>query len=281
VVIPVRDGADTIGEQLAALSRQTYAGSWEVVVADNGSTDPTREVCTEWADRLPDLRIVDASDRPGPSHARNVGACAAHGDLLAFCDADDVVDDAWLAALVATALDADLAGGLLRADALNAPHVRSSRGTRRQTGLGRKMGFMAFAPSGNLAVWRSVFETVGGLDVTYRQGEDVEFSWRAQLGGYRLGTASDAVVQYRYRESTKGTARQAYRSGVASVRLYRTFRSAGLERPSPRTVVRRWAAMVARLPLLLVPAQRLTSVRLLASNVGKLVASARYGVVCL
>lgn len=281
VVIPVLNGGATIGAQLDALSRQTYSGDWEIVVSDNGSTDATATVCAEWEPRFADLRVVDASDRGGPSHARNVGACAARGDLLAFCDADDVVNDRWLEALVSVALDHDLVGGLLRADALNDPRVRASRGTRTRNSLGRKLGYLAFAPSGNLAVWRTVFDTIGGLDATYPQGEDVEFSWRAQLGGYRLGTATDAIVQYRYRDSTQGSARQAYRSGVASVRLYRSFRSSGLERPPTRAVVRRWAVMFARLPLLLVPSKRLTSVRLVSTNAGKLVASVRYGVVCL
>jgi glycosyltransferase involved in cell wall biosynthesis len=281
VVIPVLDGGDTIGIQLEALSRQTYTGSWEVVIADNGSSDNTAAVCDEWVPRLPSLRMVDASDRPGPSHARNVGARAACGDLLAFCDADDLVNAGWLDALVTAALDADLVGGLLRADELNDLDVRASRGARERTSLSRKLGFLPFAPSGNLAVWRTVFETVGGLDLTYRQGEDVEFSWRAQLGGYELGTATGAVVQYRYRASTRDTARQAYRSGVASVRLYGAFRSSGLHRPATRAVARRWMVMLARLPLLVVPSRRLTSVRLVSANIGKLVASVRYGVLCL
>jgi glycosyltransferase involved in cell wall biosynthesis len=281
VVIPVLNGATTIGAQFDALSRQTYSGDWEIVVADNGSTDATATICAEWAPRFADLRVVDASDRSGPSHARNVGACAARGDLLAFCDADDVVNDRWLEALVAVALDHDLVGGLLRADELNDRRVQASRGSRSRTTLGQSLSFLQFAPSGNLAVWRATFETIGGLDTTYRQGEDVEFSWRAQLGGYRLGTASGAVVQYRYRSSMKSTARQAFGTGVASVRLFRSFRASGAQRPAPRVVARRWLAMLARLPLLALPSQRLTSIRLLSGNLGKLVASVRYRVVFL
>src|SRR5688500_9296124 len=96
VVVPVRDGAATIGEQLAALAQQDFPGSWEVVVADNGSRDGTADVVRSFRDRLPGLRLVDASARPGASHARNAGAAAATGEVLAFCDADDVVDPGWL-----------------------------------------------------------------------------------------------------------------------------------------------------------------------------------------
>jgi len=91
VVIPALNVADTIGDQLDALAHQTYAGAWEVVVSDNGSTDATRERVEVWRDRLPHLRIVDSSRRRGVSPARNVGVEAARGDLVLICDGDDVV----------------------------------------------------------------------------------------------------------------------------------------------------------------------------------------------
>ena len=101
VVIPVLNGAATISQQLAALAGQTYRGPMEVLVADNGSTDATVEVVQALSGRLPGLRLVDASARVGTNHARNAGAAAAGGDLLAFCDADDVAAPGWLAGLVA------------------------------------------------------------------------------------------------------------------------------------------------------------------------------------
>src|SRR5690606_10578144 len=92
VVIPARDAARWIDAQLGALACQEVPVPWEVVVADNGSTDDTVARAEAWADRLP-VRVVDASGRPGPNHARNQGTAAARGDLLLYCDADDVVQD--------------------------------------------------------------------------------------------------------------------------------------------------------------------------------------------
>ena len=60
VVMPTRNVAETVGGQLAALAAQTYTGDWELVVADNGSTDDTAPVLHRWADRIPHLRVVDA-----------------------------------------------------------------------------------------------------------------------------------------------------------------------------------------------------------------------------
>src|SRR3712207_4277359 len=82
VVIPCLNAASTIAVQLAALSRQSWPGEWEVIVADNGSTDRSRRIAESYGDRLPGLRVVDASDRRGQAHARNLGAAAATGDAF-------------------------------------------------------------------------------------------------------------------------------------------------------------------------------------------------------
>ena len=70
----------TIGAQLEALANQSWPEAWEIT-------------------QLLHLRLVDSSDRPGASHARNVGARAATAPALAFCDADDEVGPGWVAAM--------------------------------------------------------------------------------------------------------------------------------------------------------------------------------------
>src|SRR5688572_27649838 len=99
VVIPCRNGADVIGNQLEALARQRCDCDWEVIVVDNRSTDRTRAVAESFRDRLPRLTVIDAPDKRGAAYARNVGVRAALGENVAFCDADDEVDDGWLAAV--------------------------------------------------------------------------------------------------------------------------------------------------------------------------------------
>ncbi len=82
VVIAVRDGLPWLEEQLGALAAQICDDEWEVVVADNGSTDGSPRVAALWSARGAVVRLIDASQRRGPSAARNIGADQARGEKL-------------------------------------------------------------------------------------------------------------------------------------------------------------------------------------------------------
>jgi glycosyltransferase involved in cell wall biosynthesis len=279
VIIPVRNGSDTIAEQLEALAGQTYDGAWEVVIADNGSTDETRAIAERWAHRLPKLSIVDASERSGSSFARNLGTVNATGDFLAFCDADDVVVPDWLASLAAAARDFDAVTGRQDGSEINPEVVQSWRPPRVE-GLPRS-GFLPYAPSCNLGVWATVFAATGGFDEEYPQSHDVEWSWRAQLASFTLGFAPGAVVHYRYRASPRGVARQAFVSGLDSARLYRDYRARGLKRPRLTRTLRTWAWIVVRVPYLWSPARRGIWIRRAGESAGRLAGSVRFRVLFL
>ena len=91
IVIPAFNAASTIGAMLESLAQQSASVDWEVVVAENGSTDATRALVATYCDRLPSLRIVDASASSGAAYARNLGVREAKGDQIVFLDADDEV----------------------------------------------------------------------------------------------------------------------------------------------------------------------------------------------
>ena len=99
VIIPCLNAANTIAVQLDALAAQQWDQPWEVIVADNGSTDDSIAIIERYKTTLPHLRIADASARRGQPYALNVGAMAATGEALAFCDADDEVAPGWLSAM--------------------------------------------------------------------------------------------------------------------------------------------------------------------------------------
>lgn len=246
--MPALNAASSIGRQLEALSRQTFSGRWEVIVVDNGSTDGTARAARSWADRLPQLRVVDAPERQAHTFARNTGARAASGEWLLYCDADDVVEPGWVAAYAEHAdghPDCDLMGGLVDTRTLNDP--AGAGGWRQDPPPDRlpdKMGFLPLAIGANLAVRASVFEALGGWNEAYAYGSnDVEFSWRAQIAGHRLCFVPGAVVAFRYRSSLRQLAWQMYRRGLSEPQLYRDFRPRGL----PRRPLWRMVGGVARL----------------------------------
>src|SRR5688572_25686543 len=90
VIIPALNAAATLEYQLRAIRQQDQ--KVEVLVADNGSTDATCAIAQAHG-----ARVVDASAQRGQAYARNVAAANTDASVLAFCDADDVVGNGWLA----------------------------------------------------------------------------------------------------------------------------------------------------------------------------------------
>ena len=121
MVVPAYNAAATLAEQLEALAAQQYDGDWEVVVVDNGSTDGTADLARRYAARSRRFTLVDGGPRRGHSAPRNAGAKAARGELLAYCDADDVVAPGWLQAMADAACHYDLIGGWLDAPVVVSP----------------------------------------------------------------------------------------------------------------------------------------------------------------
>ena len=244
VIIPARDAAETIAEQLAALAAQDTSDHWEVVVVDNGSSDATVAIARSFTDRLP-LLTVTTCERPGANAARNVGASTATGALLLYCDADDVVAPGWVAAMIEALGRYDAVGGLIDNDSLGSGAMQ-----RHPPGVPVTAGFLPRAITANLGVRRAAWEHVGGFAEDYEYGcTDTEFCWRLQLAKYVIGYANEAVVAYRHRGTLRSAARKAYLTGRARGRLFRDFHPHGMPRPRLAGVAVRWARIVAITPL--------------------------------
>jgi glycosyltransferase involved in cell wall biosynthesis len=161
VIVPCRNAASTLGTQLDALSRQTYSGTCELLVVDNDSTDATPELLQQGQSRLPNLRVIRATEKHNSGYARNAGMRAARGQYLLFCDADDMVEPDWIRSLAEALKVYDLAGGVMAYDALN-PGIRKELLPKPQTGLPvNAWNNRAFVPSGNRGVRRAVALAIG------------------------------------------------------------------------------------------------------------------------
>lgn len=215
VVIAAFDAEATLGAQLDALAAQCVPFPWELVVADNGSTDGTADLARSYADRLP-VRVVDASATRGAGAARNVGVSVARAPLVAFCDADDVVGDGWVLAMRTALRTHAFVAGRFDGERLNGPRVLRSRTIPQTAGLqeSTRLPGLHAAGAGNMGIRADVFRAVGGFDPGCLFLEDTDLCWRVQLAGVPLTWVPEAVLHVRLRGSVWSSARQGYHYGT-------------------------------------------------------------------
>lgn len=95
VIFATYNGGGTLRRVLEAHARlQPPVGGWQLVAVDNGSTDSTASILTDFAGRLPLTRLQQPT--PGKNHALNLGLGAVTGDLVVFTDDDTVPHEDWL-----------------------------------------------------------------------------------------------------------------------------------------------------------------------------------------
>ncbi|MBM4268614.1 MAG: glycosyltransferase family 2 protein [Deltaproteobacteria bacterium] len=96
VIVATRDRAPSLGALLRSFDAlEAPPVPYEIVIADNGSTDETPRLLADWRRGGPG-RIVIRVGEPGKSRAANAAITASRGELLAFLDDDVVTDPRWL-----------------------------------------------------------------------------------------------------------------------------------------------------------------------------------------
>src|SRR6185369_2583344 len=103
VVVATYNQAHWLGETIESVRAQTFA-DWELIVADDGSTDATAAVVARFAED-PRIRYLPAAHAERAA-ARNRGIAASSGELVAFLDADDAWHPEKLARQVVRLADA-------------------------------------------------------------------------------------------------------------------------------------------------------------------------------
>jgi glycosyltransferase involved in cell wall biosynthesis len=166
-IIPVKNDARRLRRCLETIARNRSATfDLDVIVADNGSTDGSREVARVAGAgvlSLPGLRV---------SELRNRGAASATGTVLAFVDADHEIVPTWVASAIDALEEVGVgAVGALYSAPTHGSWVQGMYGALRGRTVGRHDA--SWLGSGNLAVGRDAFEAIGGFDASLEACEDV------------------------------------------------------------------------------------------------------------
>jgi GT2 family glycosyltransferase len=206
VVVCSYNGGATLRECLQSLETIDYP-DYEVILVDDGSTDNTQQIAADF----PWVRNIRQANK-GLSAARNIGAEAAVGSIVAYTDSDCVADPDWLYHLV-TAMQRLQVGAIggpnlpPPSDSWMAQCVAVSPGGPSHVMLDDHLA--EHVPGCNMAFDRELLLKVGGFDAQFRQaGDDVDICWRLLDAGERIGFAAGAMVWHHRRNSVKAYLKQ-------------------------------------------------------------------------
>ena len=222
VIIPVYNRVDEVEDLLASLSVQT-ASNFEVIIVEDGSTDPCKDTVEKYRNKL-DVKYF-YKENEGRSIARNYGMEHAAGNYFIFFDSDCVIPNNYFAKLNSMSANEyfDCFGGPDAADntfshtqkAIN--HAMTSFLT---TGgiRGGKIRLEKFTPrTFNMGFSRKVYETVSGFREMF--SEDIDMSTRIRLAGFTIGLYPDLPVYHKRRVDFKKFMRQVYVFGMSRITL--------------------------------------------------------------
>ncbi|GAA6200270.1 glycosyltransferase [Aquicoccus sp. SU-CL01552] len=203
IVLPCFNAQATIPDTLDGLTAQTFA-DWEAICVDDGSTDTTTDLIAQAATADPRIRLLRNPGK-GPSAARNFGAANATGEVIAFCDADDIWMPGKLAELAVAFADPSVDAGFGRIGFFTrAPEDATVFSTvpAGDLSIAMLLGENPVCTMSNIALRRRAFETTGGFDATMVHNEDLE--WLIRLVGKGARVVGLPSLHTMYRTSTGG-----------------------------------------------------------------------------
>ena len=226
-IIPVYNRPDEVDELLDSLTRQTIR-DFEVVVVEDGSSIPCKDVVDNYADRL-SIHYYNKANS-GPGQTRNYGVDRANGEYMLILDSDCILPEKYLEAVEAELQrqKADAFGGPDRAHesftdvqkAIN--YAMTSFFTTGGIRGGKKKLDKFYPRSFNMGVRKDVYQALGGFS-KMRFGEDIDFSIRIFKGGYQCRLFPEAWVWHKRRTDLKKFFKQVHNSGIARINLYKKY----------------------------------------------------------
>ena len=249
VVVPAYNAAHTLGACLDALQHQTTSpDDYEIIVADDGSTDETGQVAAAAG-----VQLVRQAHN-GPATARNLGVSRARGRIIMFTDADCVPAPNWVEEMRRS---------------VSADGVKAAKGayrTRQREVVARlaqiefeeryllleKHPYIDFFDTHAVALDKAAFDASGGFDplFPFPNNEDVDLAYRFSQRGHRVVFTRAAVVFHRHVDSWRKYATQKVWRGYWRLQVYRRYpRKAVTDSYTPQTLKLQILLLYAGLPM--------------------------------
>ena len=223
IIVPVFNRPDEVDELLQSLTEQTLK-DFEVIIVEDGSQKPCKDVCDKYAERL-DLKYF-MKPNSGPGQSRNYGAERARGEWLIVLDSDVVLPRTYIE-------EVEREMKRQPADAFGGPDSAHPSFTPTQKAIsysmtsffttggirgGKKKLDKFFPRSFNMGIRRDIYQQLGGFS-KMRFGEDIDFSYRIVEAGYQPRLFPEAWVWHKRRTDFRKFFRQVYNSGIARINL--------------------------------------------------------------
>ncbi len=254
VVIPHYNSLPELKNCVSLLERQTFRRDrFEIIVADNNSScgmDAVRGAA-------PAAKVIHANQQ-GAGPARNAGVAASEGSILAFIDSDCLPNLDWIEKGVAGIQAYDFVGGrviVTGEDPLRPTPIEAFEMVF-AFDFERYINRVGFTGTGNMFVWRRVFDAVGPFRSCV--AEDVDWSFRARSRTFRLGYVKDLIVEHPARKTWPELTARWKRMILEEFLLYQEY---------PFFIVK-WLLRASLMPLSVLPHAYhiLTSPRLIGSR---------------
>ena len=224
IIVPVYNRPDEVDELLESLTQQTLK-DFEVIIVEDGSIKPCKDVCDKYASIL-DLHYY-AKENSGPGQSRNYGAERSNGEWLIILDSDVVLPKDYLGSVERGVRSENTLAAWGGPDAAHPSFtpiqkaISYSMTSFFTTGgiRGGKAKLDKFYPrSFNMGIRRDVYMQLEGF-TKMRFGEDIDFSYRIVEAGYMPRLFPEAWVWHKRRTDFRKFFRQVYNSGIARINL--------------------------------------------------------------